>query len=240
MWIGGAVVARGHTCGVLGGRLGVALGLWAGWSCSKLSWPRCPPRARGWRSNCAISVHVPSGVRRARGVLSVWSVPGAGEGFTSKTSFGGAVVARGHTCGVRGGRLGVALGLWAWWSCSKLSWPRFPPRAKGSRGDCGRDGEGMRTASMSPVREGFQSKGRQTSFGGAVVARGHTCGVLGGRLGVALGLWAGWSCSKLSWPRCPRREKGFRVWSIPGARGSLQGSKGISERIADKKGICDE
>jgi PPK2 family polyphosphate:nucleotide phosphotransferase len=41
-------------------------------------------------------------------------------------------LARGHTYGVRGGRLGVALGLWAWWSCSKLSWPRCPPREVGS------------------------------------------------------------------------------------------------------------
>jgi hypothetical protein len=103
------------------------------------------------------------------------------EGFQSKgrqTSFGGAVVARGHTCGVRGGRLGVALGRGlggcarrgvslgvprARRVCAVIAGdmekvcgrPRYSRCARGLRGDCGRHGEGMRMASVSPAREGF-------------------------------------------------------------------------------------
>jgi hypothetical protein len=44
----------------------------------------------------------------------------------------------------------------AGWSCSRMSGPRCPPRARGLRGDCGRHREGMRTASVSPAREAFR------------------------------------------------------------------------------------
>ena len=120
-WLGGAAGARGHTCSVRGGRLGVTLG-----------------RRLGGRVRRRVGLGVP----RAREVCDERR-----RGCAAKAEGGSGELCAPWERDVawrRGGSAGTHLQRprrtpWchprqkAWWSCSKTSGPRCPPRARGLR-----------------------------------------------------------------------------------------------------------